>query len=72
MKRIAVRAKTRSTPRNVLDVSDYPGEWVAIDPSTYEILGHGDSPEQATDNVPGDAILYLVPRSDAFFIGPAA
>lgn len=72
MKRTAARAITKPRQQKVLDVSAYPGEWVAIDPSSYEILGHGESPEQATHNVRDGLILYLVPRSDAFFVGPAA
>lgn len=59
-------------PKNhplVLDVSAYLGEWVTVDPATYKVLGHGDSPEQATRNVLRLALLLkidchtLIPRA---------
>lgn len=74
MKDPATRRKVKAARhghRPVLDVSAFRGKWIAVDPRTYKVLGHGDSPEQATQDAPEKSILYLVPRSDAFFVGSA-
>lgn len=63
----------RRRPR--LDVSAYRGQWIAVDPKTYKVLGHGSSPEDATRAAAaGKAtcpLLYFVPESDAYFVGSA-
>lgn len=72
------RRKTRSTPpirRPRLEVADFRGQWVAIHPKTHKVLGHGSSLEEARQKALGtdklEPILYFVPKSDAFFVGPA-
>lgn len=56
-----------------IDVSAFRGEWIALDPETYKILGHGASLEEARRSTPNlhelEPLMYFVPRSDAFFIG---
>lgn len=58
-----------------IDVSAFRGEWIALDPETYKILGHGPSLEEARRNTPNlhvmEPLMHFVPRSDAFFIGGA-
>jgi hypothetical protein len=60
----------------ILDVTGFEGQWVAINPKTLKVLGHGPSPDEAIASAgtvngvePG---LYYVPKSDAFFIGRTA
>lgn len=72
------RAKKSQKPpprRPRLDVAAYRGKWVAIDPKTYKIVGHGASMEEAREGAPNIArqepILFFVPRSDAYFVGHA-
>ncbi|HEV3005845.1 MAG TPA: hypothetical protein VGX78_15370, partial [Pirellulales bacterium] len=74
------RQKTKvSTGRVVrrprLEVSAFRGEWVALDPKTYEVIGHGPSLEKARQSTPNitqlEPVLYFVPKSDAFFVGRA-
>jgi hypothetical protein len=58
-----------------LNVSGFHGQWVALDPKTYKVIGHGASLEEARQSTPSVArlepLLYFVPRSDAFFVGRA-
>lgn len=69
-KRPATHAK-----RPCLDVSNYRGEWIAIHPTTYKIIGHGASLEAARQSTPDlariEPVLYFVPKSDAYFVGRA-
>ena len=68
-------AMRRVTQRPVLDVSKFVGEWIAFHPKTYKIVGHGASPDEAMESAPQlkgvEPVLYFVPTSDAFFVGPA-
>lgn len=73
-----VRAKKSQkfgVPRPQLDVGAFRGKWVALDPDTNSIVGHGASLEEARQNSPNIArqepILYFVPQSDAYFVGGA-
>jgi len=76
MRKIHHEGKTsaeRVARRPRLNVSAFRGEWVAVHPKTYKVIGHGASLEEARRNTPNltrlEPLLYFVPRSDAFFIG---
>jgi hypothetical protein len=60
----------------VLDVAAYKGKWVAINPQTNKVIGHGISLEAARQSAPNfereEPVLFFVPASDAFFVGFAA
>ena len=53
-------------------MSAYRGQWVALHPETYKVLGHGPTPEIATRSVQAGKtehpLLYLVPMDDTFAI----
>jgi hypothetical protein len=59
--------------RHCLDVSAFRGKWVALDPKSYKVIGHGASLEEARHKTPNlerlEPLLYFVPTSDAFFVG---
>lgn len=58
-----------------VDVSAYRGQWVAVHRETYEVVGHGASPEEAmkpTSSSVEQPLLLFVPRSDAFLVGSSA
>jgi hypothetical protein len=59
-----------------IDARPYRGQWVAIDPTTRQIIGHGDSLEVAEEQAAGcgvtDPWLWAVPATDGYFIGGAA
>ena len=65
----------KSERRPQIDVAEFRGEWVALHPRSYKVIGHGASLEDARQSTPGlarlEPVLYFVPRSDAFFVGPA-
>jgi hypothetical protein len=65
----------RALTRPRLDVSAFGGEWVALHPKTYEVIGHGPSLEkaqQSTSNIGRiEPVLYFVPKSDTFVVGRA-
>jgi hypothetical protein len=69
----SARSAGRIVRRPRLDVSAFRGEWIAVHPKTYKVIGHGASLEEARQNTPSVAqlepLLYFVPRSDAFFVG---
>ncbi len=74
--------KSKKSPPSVtvrqstLDVSAHAGRWVAFDPQTYKIVGHGESPDDALQNARPrngtELVLYYVPKSDAYFVGRTA
>jgi hypothetical protein len=63
----------RVPQQTCLDVTEFRGEWVALHPKTYKVIGHGASLEEARKSTPNVArlepILYFVPESDAFYVG---
>lgn len=68
--------KRSTAPRRPrLHVTGYEGQWLALDPKTYKVLGHEATPEEAMRDIsPKRAkrpYLFLVPESDAYFVGPA-
>lgn len=76
MRKRNIRAKKPwelGVSRPQLDVGAFRGKWVALDPNTNSIVGHGASMEEARQNSPNVAlrepILYFVPQSDAYFVG---
>lgn len=62
-----------SLSRPQLDVAAYRGRWVAIHPTTYTVLGQGNSLEEARQTAIGagklEPVLYFVPKSEAYFVG---
>lgn len=78
MPKINRKRKSRTAPvrrQPCLDVTDFPGQWVAVHPRTYKIIGHGASLEEARQSTPNlarlEPVLYYVPESNAFFVGRA-
>lgn len=71
----AKKLHKRPLQRPQLEVGAFRGQWVAIDPKTYEIVGHGASMEEArrgaSNVVRQEPIMFFVPRSDAYFVGQA-
>lgn len=69
----AKKLQERSLRRPQLDVAAFRGQWVAVDPRTYKIVGNGASMEEARQGAPNlarqEPILFFVPRSDGFFVG---
>lgn len=68
------KAHSKSPSRRPqLDVADYRGRWVAIHPTTYNVLGHGNSLEEARQTAIGagklEPVLYFVPKAEAYFVG---
>ena len=58
-----------------IDVSDYGGRWIVLNPKTNEVLADGDSPTSAIESMPShdiEPLLYFVPTSDALFVGHGA
>lgn len=73
-----VNGRHKSSPKFVglpLDVTAFRGQWVALHPTTYKIIGHGASFEEARQSSPSitrlEPLLYFVPESDAYFLGRA-
>ena len=64
-----------SSRRPQIDVAEFRGQWVALHPETYKVIGHGASLEVARQSTPAlarlEPVLYFVPKSDAFFVGLA-
>lgn len=69
------KSENHRVRRPLLDVGAFRGKWLAIDPKTYGIVGHGGSMEEARQSAasiaPEEPVLYFVPQSDAFFVGGA-
>ena len=71
------RAKARRPKRppqlKPIDVTNYPGEWLALDPLTHEILGHSHSLRIAVRRGSSKGVerplMMFVPESDAYFVG---
>jgi hypothetical protein len=63
-------------PLKPLELDKYRGEWIALDPATNEVLGHGASLNEAERQAAQQGIeqptLYRVPETDAFFVGSSA
>jgi hypothetical protein len=59
----------------VLNVARYRGQWVAVHPRTYKVVGHGSTPMEAektaADYKRVKPLIYYVPKTDAFFVGQA-
>ncbi len=57
----------------VINEAKYRGEWVALDPKTYKVVGHSKSIRAATAAAKKKGIespvLHGVPKSDGYFIG---
>lgn len=70
--------RTPSTPRSArtrtIDVSAYRGQWIALDPKTRVVIGHGSTPQAATKKLAEtvEPLLYFVSKSDAWFVGVGA
>jgi hypothetical protein len=67
------RPKSRLAVPKAIDVTKYPGEWLALDPQTHEILGHSRSLPSAIRQAAKKGVarprMLGVPKSDAFFVG---
>lgn len=70
---MARRLKSQRGSPKRLDVSKYKGQWVALDPSTYQVVGHGRSlrsaERQAMAKGVTKPVMLGVPKSDGFFVG---
>jgi len=57
----------------VLDVTNYAGEWLGLDPKTHEIVSHDPDFKKAYDAAKRKGIerplMHGVPESDGIFIG---
>jgi hypothetical protein len=69
---MARRLRSQRAPKR-LDVRKYRGQWVALDPRTFQVVGHGHSliaaERQATAKGVMRPVMYGVPKSDGFFVG---
>lgn len=58
-----------------VDVRQYVGRWVALDPETHEVLADGSSLSEAWDKAieqgTDQPLLMMVPQSEGFFVGLA-
>ncbi len=73
MRKIGKSSAERVVRSPRLNVSGFRGQWVALHPTTYKVIGHGASLEEARQSTPGigrlEPLLHFVPRSDAYFVG---
>lgn len=57
----------------IIDEDRYRGEWVALNPKTYEVLGHSlsfkDARVAARRRGIDRPLMYGVPESDGYFVG---
>ena len=56
-----------------IDESRYRGEWLALDPKTYEVISHSSSFNTALAAARRKGfpkpLMHSVPQSDAYFVG---
>ena len=56
-----------------IDESRYRGEWLALDPETYEVISHNSSFNAALAAARRKGfpkpLMHSVPQSDAYFVG---
>ena len=66
-----VMSRNAKSPR--LDATRYRGQWVALHPDTRRVIAHSASLKAARRAAAKlgepEAILYAVPKSDAYFVG---
>ena len=57
----------------IIDESQYRGEWIALDPDSYEVVSHHETLKQAIAQAKRKGIerplMYSVPKSDGYFVG---
>jgi hypothetical protein len=56
-----------------VDLQDYRGQWVALDPNTNQVLASGKSLDAVRRKVAGLStirpFLYPVPETEGYFVG---
>lgn len=71
MSRTPYATPVRRIPR--LNLREYRGQWVVLDPKTCRVLTHGASlrvaEREARKRGVRKPLLFPVPKSDAYFIG---
>ena len=64
--------RRKTTPPR-LDVNQFRGEWVALDPKTRQVIGHAaslrDAERAAVERGVSKPLMLAVPESDAYFVG---